>query len=195
MKKMCVALAIAMSGMFAFGMGGTAAAQDAAGYKIGVVDLQEVLANYNKRKAKYDELQREVEARQGKIDVLSKEIEADKARHETMRKSDSPNADSLRELETQIQKKFAQYKADMEILQREIDQMEEKVLREVVGDVDAALDNIGKTENYHLILNARKGPSGSVVYHSTTIDITGKVLATLNGGAPAASTDSGKKKN
>ncbi len=195
MKKMCVALAIAMSGMFAFGMGGTAAAQDTGGYKIGVVDLQEVLANYNKRKAKYDELQREVEARQGKIDVLSKEIEADKARHETMRKSDSPNADSLRELETQIQKKFAQYKADMEILQREIDQMEEKVLREVVGDVDAALDNIGKTENYHLILNARKGPSGSVVYHSTTIDITGKVLATLNGGAPAASTDSGKKKN
>lgn len=185
MKKMCVALAIAMSGIFAVGMGGTAAAQDAAGYKIGVVDLQEVLANYNKRKAKYDELQREVDARQVKIDALSKEIEADKGRYETMRKGDAANADSLRELETQIQKKFAQYKADMEILQREIDQMEEKVLREVVGDVDAALENIGKSENYHLILNARKGPSGSVVYHSTTIDITGKVLAALNGGAPS----------
>ncbi len=194
MKKMCVALAIVISGMAAVGVSGKAAAQDAGAYKIGVVDLQEVLANYNKRKAKYDELQREVESRQGKIDILSKEIESDKTRYETMRKGES-TPDALRELETQIQKKFAQYKADMEILQREIDQMEEKVLREVVGDVDAALENIGKSENYHIILNARKGPSGAVVYHSTTIDITGKVLATLNGGAPAASTDSGKKKN
>lgn len=176
MKKMCVAIALVLGGLMPAAV---VSAQDAGGYKIGVVDLQEVLANYNKRKAKYEQLEQEVKTRQAKIDALSNEIEADKKRHEQMRTSDPEGA---RELETQIQKKFAQYKADMASLQLEIDQMEEKVLREVVGDVDAALENIGKTENYHLILNARKGPSGSVVYHSTTIDLTAKLLAVLNGG-------------
>jgi hypothetical protein len=59
-------------------------------------------------------------------------------------------------------------------------------LTEVVGEVERAIDEIGKSGNYHIILNARKDSGGAVLYYAEPLNITQNVLSKLNGGASAA---------
>lgn len=186
MKRTSTGIALALAAIIGAGFSLDATAQDAAsgGYKIGVVDVKLVMRDYNKRQQKYSQLETEVKSRQSKIDGLSNEIEADKKRYTEMRENPASNADELQRLESDIQRKYTQYKADMENLQREIDTLEENVLREVIADVDAQIQSIGQSQNFHLLLNGSRG--GGVVYHSTAIDITSQVTSALNGGASAA---------
>lgn len=158
-----------------------ATAQDTAsgGYKIAVVDLQQVVAEYNKRELRYKELESQVKARQAPIDQLSETIEAKKKQYEDGRTTMSE--DDRRDLKFEIEQKFVEYKAMLEKQQNEIDSMEATVLEEVFADIEKTLNKIATRDNYHLILNARGGPRGTVLYHSTQIDITSQVLADLNG--------------
>ena len=149
-----------------------------SGYKIGVVDMQAVLAKYEKRKQKYEELEQEVEQRQAGIDEMSEKIEAMKERYES--EKDTMDPDELLALEKQIRDDYATYRSELDKQQRYIDNQEEMVLKEILKDVEAAINKLATEENYHLILNAKSGPRGSVLYHSPTIDITSKVLSALN---------------
>ncbi len=189
MTKQCTyALCGVLAAMLLAGLlCGPAAAQETAeqsgatasgGYKIAVVDMQTLLAEYEKRKEKYDQLQQEVDQRQKGIDDLSTKIEAAKERYETGR--DTMTEEERFELKNQIEADYATYRTELEKHQRYIDNQEERVLKEVLEDIQAALTKIGEEENYHLILSASSGPRGSVLYHHPTIDITSKVLATLN---------------
>jgi len=158
---------------------GQAAAQDSpGGYKIGVVDVQQVMTNYNKRDTKYRQLEQEVNRLQTDIDNISQRIEANRARFESGRTTMSE--DELFNLKQQIDRDMTEYRAELEKRQREIDRQEELVLREVIEDVDAAIATVAKQGNYHLILNAKGGPRSGVLYHDTTIEITSQVLALLN---------------
>jgi Skp family chaperone for outer membrane proteins len=155
-----------------------ASTQASTNYKIGVVDMQTILAEYNKRKAKYAELQKEVEALQKDIDDMSTRIETAKKSYEDGQGKMSD--DDRFDLKTKIESDYATYRAELEKRQKLIDSKEERVLKEVLTDVEDAINKVAASENYHLILNAKSGPRGSVLYHSPTIDITSKVLAQLN---------------
>ncbi len=162
---------------------GTANAQEGdsgKSYKIGVVDMQLLLAEYDKRKTKYDDLQAEVDKLQVDIDEMSKNIEAAKKKYEESR--DSMTEDERFDMRTEIEADHARYQAELASRQRQIDTMEERVLKEVIKDVQAAIEKLAEAGNYHLVLNGRGSPRGSVLYHSPTIDITSKVLAELNKG-------------
>jgi len=172
-----------------FGAGRATAADDKAvapakdasvSYKIGVVDMQTVMAEYNKRKDKYAELQKEVDALQKDIDKMSSDIEAAKKSYESGR--DKMNDDEKFDLEDKIKNDYASYRAELDKRQKLIDSKEERVLKEVLSDIDDVITKIATAENYHLILNAKSGPRGSVLYSSPTIDITSKVLSQLNSG-------------
>jgi outer membrane protein len=155
-----------------------ASTQASTNYKIGVVDMQTILAEYNKRKAKYAELQKEVEALQKDIDDMSTRIETAKKSYEDGQSK--MTEDDRFDLKTKIESDYATYRAELEKRQKLIDSKEERVLKEVLTDVEDAINKVAASENYHLILNAKSGPRGSVLYHSPTIDITSKVLAQLN---------------
>lgn len=155
-----------------------AAAQD-TNYKIGVVDMQTVLAKYDKRKSKYDELQKQVDALQSGIDGKSKAIEAAKADYEKKKKENLPS-EQLSALELKIRSDYVDYQAELTRSQQKIDSMEEEVLKEVLKDVQAAVEQIATEGNYHLILNHRSGPNSAVLYANNNIDITPKVLEQLN---------------
>lgn len=149
-----------------------------AQYRIGVVDMQYLLAEYNKRKQKYEDLQKEVDSLQEEIDKMSAKIEADT---KVFRDSQATMSDTERfNLKTQIETAAATYRGELERRQRIIDNMEEQVLIEVMKDVQATIDQVAQAGNYHLILNARGGPRGTVLYFSPTIDITSQVLTQLN---------------
>ena len=148
------------------------------GYKIAVVDMQEVLASYDKRKEKYEELQNTVDTLQKGIDELSAKIEAAKKDYDARR--DSLSEEERFKLETKIQNDYTEYQAKLQQHQREIDRNEELVLREVLKDIQEKIVEIAEKENYHLVLNNGKGPRGAVLYASTSIDITPKLLLELN---------------
>lgn len=169
-------------------LGGSAAAQDkpaskeaasSATYKIGVVNMQEVLAGYNKRKQKYDELQKEVDGLQKEIDAMSTSIEADKKKYEEG-KSTMPE-DARDQLKNKVERDYITYRAKLEEHQKTIDNMEERVLKEVFKDIEAAITEIATKGNYHLVLNASSGPRGSVLFFQPSIDMTPQVLTKLNG--------------
>jgi Skp family chaperone for outer membrane proteins len=75
---------------------------------------------------------------------------------------------------------MASYKSELEKRQRMIDTNEEKVLKEVVDDIQKTIAQVAEKEGYHLVLNSGGGPRASVLYSSATIDITTTVLGQLN---------------
>ena len=173
-----------------------APAANGVSYKIAVVDMPKIIKDYKKREAKYSDLQKEVDRLQGEIEAMGKAIEAKKKKYET----DGPGMkeDDRFALKQEIEKDFANYKSELEGRQRKIDGMEEEVLKGVLGEIKATIQEIATSEGYHLVLNSN-GAQGAVVYASDTIDITPKVLGKLNGGAassaaPAPSEVPSKKK-
>lgn len=149
----------------------------AQGYKIGVVDMKAVFDAYQKQKDEYASLETERETRQVEIDKLSKKITVarDKydAEKETMSESDR---DALQE---SIESDYGQYQADFKRLQQEIDRKEKKLLEDLFQDIRVAVKATGAQENYHLVLEAGESVRG-VLYSSSTLNITGRVIEHLN---------------
>ncbi|MBI1319944.1 MAG: hypothetical protein GC168_13530 [Candidatus Hydrogenedens sp.] len=159
-------------------------AQDSSSYKIGVVDMQKVMADYEYRKQEYNKLEAKVKELQAPIDALSSKIEALKADYDKLAAKPDKTADDRKDLvakENEIRSQHADYEAMLRQNQLQIDENEKNVLEDVVTKVQAALKEIGEKENYHLILNGREGSGSAVVYHAAALDITSSVLSKLNG--------------
>ncbi len=164
-----------------------AAAQDKAApasgageYKIAVVDMGILLSDYKKRKVLYDQLQKEVDEKQKELDAMEAAINKDKTSYEAQR--DGMSEDARIDMRTKIETAITNYRAAMQTRQRMIDNNEERVMKELVGDIQKTIAQVGASEKYHLILNSagEGGPRAALLYHSTTVDITSKVLALLN---------------
>ncbi|MBI2435495.1 MAG: OmpH family outer membrane protein [Candidatus Hydrogenedentes bacterium] len=154
-----------------------AAPASSGGYKIGVVDIQTLIADYPKRKQLYDNLEEEKKKLQAPIDAMSKRIEEAKKAYED---SKSNLSDEERQsTESKIQDDFDAYKLELSKSQRTLDDKEENVLKEVVGDIDKAIAQVAQSGNYHLILNSRGDSRGTVVFAVPGIDITPQVRAIL----------------
>lgn len=157
-------------------------AQDAAGgaYKIGVVDFRQVLRDYKKRQDAYAKLEGEMKALQSRLDAAANEVEKMKKDYESSAKTLSD--DARRDLEETIETKAADFKSQMQKDQRAIDRKEQEILQEIIGDIRGVIQEVGLSENYHLIFDANSPnpPRGGVVFFSTTIDITPKILDRLN---------------
>ncbi len=154
------------------------AASGGSGYRIAVVDMGVLMQKYSKREQRYAELQKEVDKLQGEIDVKQKGIEAARADYEKNR--DKLTEDQRSATRLQIENDIATYKSELEKRQRLIDSNEEKVLKEVVDDIQKTIAQVAEKEGYHLVLNSGGGPRASVLYSSATIDITPTVLGLLN---------------
>ena len=155
-----------------------AQAPSGTGYRIAVVDMGVLMQKYSKREQKYAELQKTVDELQKEIDVKQKGIEAARADFEKNR--DKMTDDQRSSTKLQIENDIASYKSELEKRQRMIDTNEEKVLKEVVDDIQKTIAQVAEKEGYHLVLNSGGGPRASVLYSSATIDITTTVLGMLN---------------
>lgn len=155
-----------------------APASGGSGYRIAVVDMGLLMQKYAKREKMYADLQKEVDKLQSEIDVKQKGIEEARADYEKSRDKMTDEERSAKRL--QIENDIANYKSELEKRQRLIDSNEEKVLKEVVDDIQKVIAQVAEQEGYHLVLNSGGGPRASVLYSSTTIDITSKVLGILN---------------
>ena len=152
-------------------------------YKIGVVDMTLLLKDNAKRQKRYEDLQVEVDDRQAALDVTLTELEKKRKRWEEER--DTLTDEERLTLKNELQAETDDYSNEIKKNQRYIDNREQIVLREVIGDIESAIKQVSADENFHLVLNAKSDPGRgfpyfALLYHSPTIDITSKVLEFLN---------------
>ncbi|MCC6697467.1 MAG: OmpH family outer membrane protein [Candidatus Hydrogenedentes bacterium] len=147
-------------------------------YKIAVVNRKQVFDNYDRQKREWDALEAEKKQLQTKIDALSDSITADKKKLEEGTGMTDEQKTTLRD---KIESDYRMYQAEFKRLQGEIDSKSRKFFGTMMEDIDKAINAIGVAENYHLIFEADPKSPTSVLYFSTTIDITTKVTDKLNG--------------
>lgn len=170
-----LALLLSVSGVL---YAAPAESQSDSGYKIGVVNVKQVFDDYERQKKEYAKLQSERDAKQAEIDKLSDKIAAAKERYDNNRASMSE--EERERLEEQIQADYSQYKADFKRLQEDIDRQEKRLLETVFEDIHRAIQEIGARGDFHLIMETGQPGRTSVLYHSTTLDVTQQVTDYLN---------------
>jgi Skp family chaperone for outer membrane proteins len=160
-------------------------AQDAGAYKVGVVDLKQVFDNYKKQIDEYAKLRTERDTMQKPIDELSKSITADKDKYD--KEKDKMGDDAKRALEEKIEAAVTRYKAEFERAQQDIDRKEKKLMRDLFEEIYMGIQEVGAQGNYHLIFESgdsasvMPGRPGGLLYSSTTLNMTQKVIDHLNG--------------
>lgn len=160
--------------------GDAAATPSTTEYKIGVVDMDEVLKGYTKLKTQADALQAERDKLQkdldAKTDALTKEMEAVK---------NAPEADRATRSD-EIRSKLRNLRADMDRMQGDLNDKAAKLRAKTREEIIKTIQQIGADEKYHLILEGDADGRSTVIYFATPISITSKVIEKLNGAAPAA---------
>lgn len=147
-------------------------------FKIGVVNMKSVFDEYDKQKIKYKELQVEVEKLQTPINKLSDTITENKKKYED--KSSGLSDEERSVLQDQIETDFSKYKSDVKLSQEKVDREEKKIFEEVISDIQVAVEEVGAKENYHLIFDGGKNRNNNLLYYSTTLNMTQKVIDHLN---------------
>lgn len=147
-------------------------------YKIGVVNIKNVFDNYDKQKAEYKKLEDERDTRQKKIDELSDKITKAKEQYDAQK--DKMSAEQLEALEDTIESDYNTYKAEFSRLQAEIDRREKKLLEDLFEDIRIAVEEVGTQGNYHLILEGGESGRTGVLYSSTTLNVTPRVIEHIN---------------
>ena len=157
-------------------------AQDASGasLKVGVVDRKQVFDSYNKQKQEFAALEKEVDALQGQIDALSKQLEDDKGKYESAKEGGSMTDEQLDELEQKIKSDFRKYQTEFKRLQAEIDSKHARLIKKIKAEIDAVIAEVGVNESFDLILEGDLKSGTGVLYFSSKIDITSKVIEALN---------------
>ncbi|MBN2307893.1 MAG: OmpH family outer membrane protein [Candidatus Hydrogenedentes bacterium] len=155
------------------------AAAPAGQYKIGVVDRKKAFDGYDRAQKALEDLQADVDARQVDIDKLSEDVLAKKKVYED-NEATMP-AEEKEALEEEIEALYRTYREEYKRMQDEIDRQHARLIKKSRDEIDLAVAEIGSEENYHLILEGDPKSGTDVLYYSTTIEITSKVIERLNG--------------
>lgn len=167
-------------------LAGTAgfAADDPApsSYKIGVVDMKQVFDSYKKQIDEYAKLRTKRDEMQKPITALGDQINADKEKYE--KEKDKMEQGAKRALEEKIESNATKWKAQFDQAQQDIDRQEKKLMRDLFEEIYLAIQEVGAQGNYHLIFESggNDGVSrpGGLLYSSTTLNMTQKVVEHLN---------------
>ena len=149
-----------------------------AQFKIGVVELKQVFDEYDRQKKLYKELKAERDKLQIPIDALTKKIEANKTRYED-KTNPLPEAERIALKET-IETDYSEYQLKIKQSQEKIDRREKTIFIEIIAEIQNSVEEVGLNENYHLIFDGGKSRTNNLLYYSTTLNMTQKVIEHLN---------------
>lgn len=161
-------------------------AQEAAGLRIAVVDLDLLVAQSSAGKAlqaKLSSFEQEIKGRLAKL-----EEERSRTRQLVTEGTNSLSEDRLNELQKQYEDQTIEIQRYTKDKQREGQKMQQEGLRDIELKLEPVLDQVQNQGNYDLILNKALGV---VVMASDRVDITSRVLELLDAaesGAGAGST-------
>lgn len=175
-------LTVACTGLHAEAQNG--AVSQGSEYRIGVVNIQDVFDAYKRQEDEYETLRKRKDELQQPLDKLSEDLNAAKAKYdegkETMTQAE------LISLQDEIQSMLSEYELQFKRAQEEIDRAENRLIRDVFQDINKAVQEVGAKYNYHLVFEGRSdaaaapGRTGGLLYFSTTLNMTQRVIEHLN---------------
>lgn len=154
------------------------ASKGSTAYKIGVVDRKQVFEGYEKRKTEMGKLQQEVDVLQKKFEEQQDTIEARAKKYQEDKATLSE--DERRRTEDEIQEDLKKYRSTFNDAQAEIDRKSKNLVRDIRDEINSTVQAVGTKEDYHLILEGDPNAGQGVLYFSTPLDMTQRVLAELN---------------
>ncbi len=173
---------IASAGVGAFlgsaSVQGVAAQEVDNTYKIGIVDLQAVMDGYNKSKEEIKKLEAEFEGVQGKLDKMRDEFTSEKEKYQEKRDTLSPEEQAKREEE--LDNQLLELRTEYQRADADLERTRARLKKRLLADMVKAIDEIGAQENYHMILEADPETRTGVLYFTSRINMTQKVIDHLN---------------
>lgn len=158
--------------------------------KVGVINLNKVFEQYDKRKELEDDF-RDIRSRSEDI-LKSKQDEAIALREEIQLLEAGSVARKKKEEE--LEKLLLYLQIEDEVARKNLAKAEKDFYEELFQDINTAVDEVGKKEGFDLILKKEdiepksadllelrlKIGIGTVLYFSNTLDVTDKIIESLN---------------
>jgi outer membrane protein len=160
-------IALAVGGLVA----GFVTATEAAGTRIGYVDVQKVLVRSVAGVAAREQLERESSGMQK--DAENRRTEIEKLREELDKKGLVLSTEAKREKEDILQRKVRDYNRLREDLTKELQRKEQQMVNKIGLEVVGVIEKLGKERGFLLILERR---NAGVMYGDAEADITDEVI-------------------
>jgi outer membrane protein len=150
---------------------GLVSGSDAAGTRIGYVDVQRVIVRSVAGVAAREQLERDKVTMQKDVD--NRKVEVDKLREEMEKKGLVLSAESRREKEETLQRKVRDLRRLAEDLEKELQKKEQLATQRILGELTGIIEKMGKERGFLLIVERR---SGGVIYGDPEGDVTDEVI-------------------
>jgi outer membrane protein len=150
---------------------GSVATTDAAGTRIGYVDVQRVIVRSVAGVAAREQLEREKVVMQKDVD--NRRTEVDKLREEMEKKGLVLSAEARREKEETFQRKVRDLRRLAEDLEKELQKKEQLATQRILQELTGVIEKMGKERGFLLIVERR---SGGVIYGDPEADVTDEVI-------------------
>jgi outer membrane protein len=141
--------------------------------KIGVIDLQKILATSATGKRVQDELKKEKDKME--VNLQKKGAEIENIRKRLERESMVMGKEMREEKERESRIKINDFKTLQKKYRSDLQKLEGGLMNQLKSDIDEIVKAMGKKEGYLLIIN-----KFGVIYSPNSIDITDKVIGKLN---------------
>ena len=151
--------------------GGHVTRSDAAGTRIGYVDVQRVIVRSVAGVAAREQIEKDKVAMQKDVD--NRKIEVDKLREEMEKKGLVLSAESRREKEETLQRKVRDLRRLAEDLEKELQKKEQAATQKILQELTGIIEKMGKERGFLLIVERR---SGGVIYGDPEGDVTDEVI-------------------
>ena len=152
-------------------LGGHVTRSDAAGTRIGYVDVQRVIVRSVAGVAAREQLEKDKVAMQKDVD--NRKVEVDKLREEMEKKGLVLSAESRREKEETLQRKVRDLRRLAEDLEKELQKKEQAATQKILQELTGIIEKMGKERGFLLIVERR---SGGVIYGDPEGDVTDEVI-------------------
>jgi outer membrane protein len=152
-------------------IGGPVAMGEAAGTRIGYVDVQKVIVRSVAGVAAREQLEREKVTMQKDVD--NRRTEVDKLREEMDKKGMVLSAEARREKDETLQRKVRDLRRLAEDLEKELQKKEQQATQRILQELTGVIEKMGKERGFLLIVERR---SGGVIYGDPENDITDEVI-------------------
>lgn len=156
----------------------------AAPTKIGIVGIQEAIANTNEGKKEMDALQQRFAGKQAELKTLNDEVEGLKKQLQAQgdKLSDEARATSVKNVETKqkaLQRNYEDY-------QNEVQQAEQEVLNKLGGKMLNVMEKYASANGYSVILDVSNPQTTPVLWASAPSNITQALVDAYNAQSPVA---------
>jgi outer membrane protein len=139
--------------------------------KIGVIDLQLVIANSKAGKAAKAAFESEFKQKQQIIE--SKSAQLDRMKNEFIQNGPVMNEATRKQKAQQIEQLDKELQRSRTDFRDELQKRDYELLEKILKDLDGILQSIGKSEGYTLIIEKTEG---GIIYSKPSVDITQKVI-------------------